>query len=311
MNLEKIEAAFALVIENINHLQNQLNTDFYEAFVEQNAYYLGAENPAELVKSNNDKLRSSNLTAAEWQKVFQYVLIKGAKDAPMQANHNLTPDSIGFLFNFMIEQLQKSDELRVLEIGSGTGNLTETLLVYLRKKIDYVGFEVDDLLLDIAASCSEIIGTNANFMQIDGVQKQVLEPFDAIVSDLPVGFYGDDETAKHFTVASKAEHTYAHHLLMEQSFKYLKNDGFAIFLAPENLLTSAQSDFLKEWLKKEASLMAVITLPASMFKASPKAIFVLKKGAASAPTFVYPLSDLTDRQALANFMSEFTKSVKL
>ena len=37
------------------------------------------------------------------------------------------------------------------------------------------------------------------------------------------------------------------------------------FLAPSDLLTSPQSDLLKGWLKEEASLVAMISLPENLF----------------------------------------------
>ena len=95
----------------------------------------------------------------------------------------MTPDAIGLIFNFIIEHLNKNSELRLIEFGSGMGNLAETLLVNLNKKVDYVGFEVDDLLLDLSASMAEIMGSQAEFMQIDAVQKRLMEPADVVVSD--------------------------------------------------------------------------------------------------------------------------------
>ena len=252
-----------------------------------------------------------NLTKSEWQKLFQFVLLQGSRVAPMQANHNLTPDSIGFIFNFIIEELHKERKIRVLEFGSGTGNLAETLLVHMQKEVDYVGFEVDDLLLDLSASMSEVMGTEASFLQIDAVKPQPLESVDVVMSDLPVGYYPDDETARHFQVHDKSEHTYVHHLMIEQSFKYLKESGFALFLAPDNLLTSAQSEFLKAWIKEHAHVAAVITLPSSLFKGAGKSIYLLSKNQTNTPTFVYPLADLADRSILQEFMSEFVKNVKI
>lgn len=311
MDIEKIEKAFGLVLENIMGIQAELMTDFYDAFVEQNAAYLGALEFAGITKVNNDKVRSMHLTKSEWQKLFQFVLLQGSRVAPMQANHSLTPDSIGFIFNFIIEELHKDRKVRVLEFGSGTGNLAETLLVYLQKELDYVGFEADDLLLDLAASMSEVMGTDASFMQIDAVKPQPLEPVDVVISDLPVGYYPDDETASHFQVHDKSEHTYVHHLMMEQSFKYLKETGFALFLAPDNLLTSAQSELLKGWIKENAHVAAVITLPSSLFKGAGKSIYLLSKNQRNTPTFVYPLTDLADPSVLQEFMSEFVKNVKI
>ena len=286
MDMEKVAQGFELVVANIMLLSEKLDTDFYDAFVEQNAAFLDDTDQGIVELSvNNDKLRQLNLSNKEWQKLFQFVLLKGSQVAPLQPNHAMTPDAIGLIFNFIIE--------------------------HLNKKVDYIGFEVDDLLLDLSASMSEIMGSQAEFMQIDAVQKRLMEPADVVVSDLPIGFYPDDEVAKNFEVATTDGHTFAHHLLIEQSFNYLKEGSFAIFLAPEDLLTSPQGPLLKEWISKHGSVMAVITLPKSLFNADAKAIYVLKKGPAAHATFAHPLSSLIDRESLEVFMEEFTKIVKL
>ena len=104
-----------------------------------------------------------------------------------------------------------------------------------------------------------------------------------------------------FKVAATGEHTYAHHLLMEQSLKYLKKDGIAILLAPTNLLTSPQSDLLKKWLSGYADIIAVITLPEAAFgnKHNMKSIFVLKKQTENAPetSFIHLVICKTQRSS--------------
>lgn len=315
--MEKIEIAFGLAVKNIEMIQDELDVDFYEAFIEQNANYLGAliaempEAQTAEIAENNNHLRSLNLSKQEWQKLFQFVMLKGSQVAPMQPNHAMTPDAIALIFQFVIEHLHSEQNLRMIELGSGMGNLAEGLLVNLQKEVDYVGLEVDDLLLDLSASMAEIIGTSAKFIQVDAVQAQQIEQADVLLSDLPVGFYPADTVVKQFEVANSSGHTFAHHLMIEQGFKYLKNGGFALFLAPEDLLTSPQGKLLKDWLSNHGSLTAVLTLPKSLFNADSKAIYILKKGPAAHATFAYPLSSLTDRESLQNFMAEFKKNVKL
>ncbi|MQW22876.1 MULTISPECIES: class I SAM-dependent methyltransferase [unclassified Lactococcus] len=321
MNMEKIEKGFTLINSNIELIETSLQTDFYDAFVEQNATFLGSAELAAVnldgqeasllsaLTENNDQLRALNLTKQEWQKLFQFVLLKGSQVAPLQHNHAFTPDSITSLFHFIIECLHPENSVRILEMGSGTGNMAENLLVNSTKNMDYVGFEVDDLLLDLSASMSEVIGTQATFMQVDAVQSQLMEPVDIVISDLPIGFYPDDQLAQNFELAQKEGHSFAHHLMIEESMKYLKESGFSIFLAPADLLTSSQSGNLKNWLGKTAHLAAVITLPESLFKHDAKAIYILKKTAGK-PTFVYPLEQLNDRQHIQDFMVAFKAHFK-
>ena len=308
MNFEKIEQAYALLLKNVQEIQNELLTSFYDALVEQNGSYLDGNIELDSVRQNNEKLKALKLNKEEWRRAYQFLLMKAAQTEPLQANHQFTPDSIGFILTFLIDQLSKKEHIDILEIGSGMGNLAETILNNTQKNVDYLGLELDDLLIDISASIADVMDAKVSFVQGDAVRPQVLKESDVIISDLPVGFYPDDNIATRYEVASTQEHTYAHHLLMEQSLKYLKSDGYAIFLAPNDLLTSTQSDLLKNWLQKHAQIVAMIALPESLFgnAAYAKTIFVLKKQDEQAvQPFVYALSDLQNQADLLTFSEKF------
>ena len=308
MNFEKIEQAYTLLLENVQEIQNDLLTSFYDALIEQNGSYLDGDIELDSVRQNNEKLKALKLSKEEWRRAYQFLLMKAAQTEPLQANHQFTPDSIGFILTFLIDQLSKKEHIDILEIGSGMGNLAETILNNTQKNVDYLGLELDDLLIDISASIADVMDAKVSFVQGDAVRPQVLKESDVIISDLPVGFYPDDNIAMRYEVASRQEHTYAHHLLMEQSLKYLKSDGYAIFLAPNDLLTSSQSDLLKKWLQKHAQIVAMIALPESLFgnAAYAKTIFVLKKQDEQAiQPFVYALSDLQNQADLLTFSEKF------
>ena len=308
MNFEKIEQAYTLLLENVQEIQNDLLTSFYDALIEQNGSYLDGDIELDSVRQNNEKLKALKLSKEEWRRAYQFLLMKAAQTEPLQANHQFTPDSIGFILTFLIDQLSKKEHIDILEIGSGMGNLAETILNNTQKNMDYLGLELDDLLIDISASIADVMDAKVSFVHGDAVRPQVLKESDVIISDLPVGFYPDDSIAARYEVASTQDHTYAHHLLMEQSLKYLKSGGYAIFLAPNDLLTSSQSDLLKKWLQKHAQIVAMIALPESLFgnAAYAKTIFVLKKQDEQAvQPFVYALSDLQNQADLLTFSEKF------
>lgn len=308
MNFEKIEKAYGYLLENTQTIQNDLQTNFYDALVEQNAIYLDGQTELTLVKENNQRLKDLNLNKEEWRRSFQYLLMKAAQTEPLQANHQFTPDGIGFLLVFLVDQLASSDQVDVLEMGSGTGNLAQTLMNNCQRSLDYLGLEIDDLLIDLAASMAEVIKADVNFAQGDAIRPQVLKESDVIISDLPVGYYPDDAIASRYQVASPQGHTYAHHLLIEQSLKYLKPGGVAIFLAPNDLLTSEQSPLLKQWMQDHAQVLAMVTLPENLFRSAnlAKTIFVFRKQEeAVVQPFVYPLTDLQDQEDLMKFRESF------
>ena len=308
MNFEKIEKAYGYLLENTQTIQNDLQTNFYDALVEQNAIYLDGQTELTLVKGNNQRLKDLNLNKEEWRRSFQYLLMKAAQTEPLQANHQFTPDGIGFLLVFLVDQLASSDQVDVLEMGSGTGNLAQTLMNNCQRSLDYLGLEMDDLLIDLAASMAEVMKSDVNFAQGDAVRPQVLKESDVIISDLPVGYYPEDAIASRYQVASPQGHTYAHHLLIEQSLKYLKPGGVAIFLAPNDLLTSEQSPLLKKWMQDHAQVLAMVTLPENLFRSAnlAKTIFVFRKQEeAVVQPFVYPLTDLQDQEDLMKFRESF------
>ena len=308
MNFEKIEKAYGYLLENTQTIQNDLQTNFYDALVEQNAIYLDGQTELTLVKGNNQRLKDLNLNKEEWRRSFQYLLMKAAQTEPLQANHQFTPDVIGFLLVFLVDQLASSDKVDVLEMGSGTGNLAQTLMNNCQRSLDYLGLEIDDLLIDLAASMAEVMKADVNFAQGDAVRPQVLKESDVIISDLPVGYYPDDAIASRYQVASPQGHTYAHHLLIEQSLKYLKPGGVAIFLAPNDLLTSEQSPLLKKWMQDHAQILAMVTLPENLFRSAnlAKTIFVLRKQEeAVIQPFVYPLTDLQNQEDVMKFRESF------
>ena len=57
MNFEKIEEAYTLLLENVQVIQNNLSTNFYDALIEQNGIYLDRQTDLEIIKKNNQGLK--------------------------------------------------------------------------------------------------------------------------------------------------------------------------------------------------------------------------------------------------------------
>lgn len=310
VRFDKIEEAYGLLLENVQRLQSQLHTHSYDALIEQNVAYAKGETADADLASNNRALRDLQLTTEEWRKTFQFLLMKLGQTEPLQANHQFTPESIAYVLLFLLEELTTKERLSVLELGSGTGLLAQFLLNHSQKGLTYLGIELDDLLIDLSASMAEIGQLPVTFVQGDAVRPQHLPECDVVISDLPIGYYPNDEVAQRYQVASSTEHTYVHHLFMDQALKYLKPAGLAVFLAPSNLLSSSQSDLLKGWLQDKAQLLSVIGLPDNLFAQSQagKSIFVLgKKQVTSNQPFVYHLASLTNSADLTDFRENLKK----
>jgi len=288
-------------------LQNIVNNN-----TAQQVEGLPSNEVAEKLNKAYQQLDLTSYSSEEIRRMIQFTFLKAAKEDGLQMNHQMTPDAIGLLVAYMIDQMTKKDEsLQIADFAAGSGNLLSTILLFLQsagKTASATAIDNDEVLVHLALQAFALEQLDVKTSLQDGLQDSLVDPQDFVVSDLPVGFYPDDNIATRYEVASRQEHTYAHHLLMEQSLKYLKTGGYAIFLAPTDLLTSPQSELLKSLLTEKAQLVAIIALPEDLFAhgAQSKTIFVLqKKTGEGIEPFVYPLTSLRDPEILMEFKENF------
>ena len=325
MNPEKIETAFSLMEEAIIALQHSLGTSFFDAYIENTENLVDNAkvrvldqqpdaNTVTKVEALYQKLIGLELEQEDWRKLTQLILLKGSKTESLQPNHQLTPDSIGFVF--LIEQLtlKKNQPLEILDITVGMGNLLLTVLINLQAA-DYsvkgIGVDNDETLLAIAASNSLLMKEEIKLFHQDSLQDLLVDPVDYVIGDLPVGYYPNDQQAEKFATHSEKEHSYAHHLLMEQAMNYVKPEGFGLFLVPSNFLETEQGPLLQKWLKDEVLLQGIIQLPDELFKSehSRKSILLLQKKGETAEqaekALLVHLPSLKDPKQVTEFFKKF------
>ncbi|MGF2053620.1 class I SAM-dependent methyltransferase [Vagococcus fluvialis] len=326
MSQTDVEKGFQFFQEAIDMLQKSLDTSFFDAYIENGENLMdgskvrvidGVPSTEEVAQIEElyQKLSSLSLTQEDKRKITQLVLLKGSMEEALQANHQLTPDGIGFLFVYILEQLAKKEEtLSLLDVSLGTGNLLYTVMSNLKiAKRSTVGFgvDVDDTLLSVAAVNKEWLDLEVDLFRQDSVDSLLIDPVDFAISDLPIGYYPNDEKVKDFKVAAKDEHTYAHHVLMEKAMTHVKDNGFGLFLVPSNLLETPQASLLTNWFKEQVYLQAVLQLPSSLFsqKGLSKSILIVQnKGENSKQAkevLLAELPSLKDNQSVLTFINEF------
>lgn len=328
MSQEKIEQGFKLLEECVLSMANALECSFFEAYIETGENILEGNKvrivdglpKAEVASELETKYQlfsELELSPDDMRRVIQLVLLSGFKKEPVQPNHQLTPDSLGFLIGYLAGQLlaaRKNEPLTFHDLTVGTGNLLFTVLLYLKQEnfdIRSTGVEVDDLLLSIASVNSGLLKQEVGFYLQDSLQNLLLQPANLTIGDLPVGFYPDDVRAADFLVGVKEEHTYAHHLLMEQAMNYVTSDGFGIFLVPENFLSSEQGSALKKWFHEKVYLQAVLELPKTLFQSesSRKVIIIVQNRGDNSQqakeVLLANIPSMKDPQAIQSFFEKF------
>lgn len=328
MTPEKMEEIFELQLEAVQLMQNALKSSFYDAYIEHienmiDSYQVRVidgvpeKDLAQQLQKIYDQLAQEELSAEEKRKIVQLLLLKGMQTEPLQPNHQLTPDGIGFLFVYLLEQLapQKDQPLRLLDLTAGMGNLLLTAMTNLTlaqyQQVIGIGVDNDETLLEIAAANSEWIESSIQLFHQDGLQELLIEPMDIALSDLPIGYYPNDEKAQQFVTGVHEGHSYAHHLLMEQSMNYVKEAGFGLFLVPTNFLESEQNEALKTWFTKRVYMQGMIQLPDDLFKqaSASKSILIVQNHGGNAKqvekVLLAKLATLKKPESVASFFKQF------
>lgn len=287
MKTTAVEELFTVINESANILQKELNCSYLEALAEtgenifQQSILQNMENEWSLkrLKKKYEGLNLIEYSKEDFRKSFQLAILKGMKES-IQPNHQMTPDSIGMLFGYLLNKFMKQNSYRLLDPAVGTGNLlTAAINQGLNKQIDGIGVDIDDLLIKLAYINANLQEHPIELFNQDSLEHLFIDKVDVVISDLPVGYYPNDIRAAEYELKADSGHSYAHHLFIEQSIRHVKPGGYLFFLIPNGLFESEQAKKLHQFLQKTVYIQGFIQLPLSLFKSEQhaKSIFILQK----------------------------------
>lgn len=227
----------------------------------------------------------------EMRKAVQLAILKGMKGATQQ-QHLMTPETVALFVGYVAGKVTNGQEnLRVFDPASGTANLLTIVMEQLDKLEHISAGEVDPTLIKLAVLNANLQQKEIEFFHQDSLRPFLLDPVDLVVSDLPVGYYPDDIRAGNYELQADEGHSYSHHLFIEQSMNYTKPGGYLIFVIPEFLFDSDQSDKLHAYLQEQAHIIGVLQLPETAFKSEKnrKSILILQKKGPNTTAIKQPL----------------------
>lgn len=334
MDTSKLEALFQLLDEAVTLLQTDLDVSYVEALTEtiQNLAYEGKAQQLdglptdETVAQLNRIYRKMKLdleTREVTRKLIQLGFIKAIKSDKIQANHQMTPDTIAYLLAFFIDAIKtdKTKPLHIHDLAVGSGNLLMVVMDHLEKRGNTVTSEAvdnDDLLIALASNSSHLQkwGEGVTFTHSDSLQELLIRPSDLAIADLPIGYYPLDNRAEKFETAYSEGNSYAHFLLIEQHVKYLKEGGWGFFIVPKNLIESDQEGVFMKWLNNHAFLQGMLELPESLFQSEQmqKSILILQKKGNNAEqvkeVLLGTIPDIKDARKMQGFLAQFNNWAK-
>lgn len=264
-----VEQIFNFIDQESTFIEEQQSATYLEGVVYALELWLEEKKIPTVYNPDKEQIR----------KAVQLAILKGMKKSA-QVNHQMTPDAIGLLVSYFVKEMAKGKkELSILDPALGTGNLLYTIMNAIPTENYAFGVEIDELLIQLAAQTGELLTHDVQLFRQDALKPLLIDPVDIVVSDLPVGFYPDEETAQDYFLHSKEEMSYAHHLFMEQSMKHVKPGGYLYFLVPATIFESKQAPQLHTFIKEQGWIQAVIQFPSSIFKTKgqEKSLLILQK----------------------------------
>lgn len=298
MEKTNVEILFEQIDNATELIQNQVNETYLdslsitlETFFDQNIAVETDEASKQELQRILQHTDMSAYQVGEIRKAIQLAILKGMKGSTQQ-QHLMTPETVALFIGYLAEKLTKDKEnLLVFDPASGTGNLLTTVLEQLKQTEQAYAGEVDPTLIKLAVLSANLQRREIEFFHQDSLRPYLLDPVDLIVGDLPVGYYPDDIRANEFELKADKGHSYAHHLFIEQSMNYTKDGGYLIFVIPDFLFDSDQSDKLQAYLREYAHIVGVLRLPESAFKSEKnvKSILILQKKGQGTATPKQPL----------------------
>lgn len=287
MKMTPVEDLFTVINETATILQEELSITFLEALAEtgENIFQQSIlqEDISELtlrrLRKSYESLHMNNYSVEEIRKSFQLAILKGMKQSA-QPNHQMTPDTIGLLIGYLVNKFVKKSSFILFDPAVGTGNLLTTVInQQVGKSIEGIGVDIDDLLLKLAYINANLQQHPIQLFNQDSLEPLFIEMADAVVSDLPIGYYPNDVRAAEYELKTEKGHSYAHHLFIEQSLKYTKEGGYLFFLIPNGLFESEEAPKLHQYLKDHTFIQAILQLPSTVFRHenAAKSILILQK----------------------------------
>ncbi|HDW3052984.1 TPA: class I SAM-dependent methyltransferase [Bacillus cereus] len=317
---QTVETLFSIFDSSAVVLRKELDVTYLEALVETgDNLFEGAILQEELSESAIERLNHEYSTfneetykGEEIRKAFQLAILKGMKEG-VQANHEMTPDAVGMFMSYLFHKfMQGQNEITVLDPAIGTGNLMTTVFNSAKEGLTMSGFgvEVDEVLIKLALVNANLQKHAIEFFHQDGLAPLYIDPVDAVVSDLPIGYYPNEIGASEYKLKADEGMSYALHLFIEQSVKHTKEGGYLFFLVPNFIFESDQAPKLHAFIKETCFIQGLLQLPVSMFKneKNAKSIFVLQKKGSNVTmpkqALLVELPKFSNMKAMENIMDQ-------
>ncbi|UXR70899.1 class I SAM-dependent methyltransferase [Staphylococcus sp. IVB6240] len=246
------------------------------------------------------------------RKAFQFAYLSQLQQEEVQANHQITPDTIGLVVGFLVSQFEsEAKAMHIADLGSGSGHLSATVHDVLKDiTVMHHLVEVDPVLSRLSIHLANFLEIPFDVYPQDAIMPLPFEDADIVVGDLPIGYYPVDDRSAQMALGFEEGHSYSHYLFIEQAVQALKPSGYAFLVIPTQLFEGEHVKQLENFIATETEMQAFLNLPKNLFKNknAQKSILVLqrKQQGVTKPVevFLANIPDFKNPQLFQNFLAE-------
>ncbi|MBQ3253115.1 MAG: SAM-dependent DNA methyltransferase [Acholeplasmatales bacterium] len=270
VKLNNLELFYDVVDESNNYLYEIFRKPYFE-LIEMTVNNILAgeiltdfEEPEQAAKLQEiyDKLIDVDFTVEDVRKAMQSIILRGFKEMRIP-NGNTTPDTLGIFLAYLITKICKNKDISILDPLCGTGNLLLTIYNHLDKNCTLYACDNDLWMTKLTAMTADLLSATVDIYLQDTMTLS-LSGIDAIVFDAP---HSEPEGNEYFPYKAILHYS-----------NMVKDEGALIGIVENDFFDYDSNQKFKEELLKTMSIIGLVELPDSMFKASkPKIIIVLQK----------------------------------
>lgn len=243
------------------------------------------------------------------RKVYQFLLLKALKELN-NPSYDITPEVITMYISHLIECIYGDKKVSITDLASGSGSLLINIAALVKGDKELTSVDVDSNYVRLQQNIFNLLETNVEIINQDALKPLNIKKQDIVISDVPFGYYADEDNSLNYKLCSKEGYSLNSLLFIEQAANYLDENGVGILVIPKKVLEL--EDNFKKYLEEDINLNAVITLPDEMFKnASQQKVIILitKKGQTRLPNqvFLAQIPSFQNKASYAKFIEEFNE----
>ncbi len=241
------------------------------------------------------------------RKVYQFLLLKALKELN-NPSYDITPEVITMYISHLIECIYGDKKVSITDLASGSGSLLINIAALIKGEKEITSVDVDSNYVRLQQNIFNLLETNVEIINQDALKPLNIKKQDIVISDVPFGYYADEDNSLNYKLCSKDGYSLNALLFIEQAANYLDENGVGMLVIPKKVLEL--EDNFKKFLEEDINLNAVITLPDEMFKnaSQQKAIILItKKGQTRLPNqvFLAQIPSFQNKASYAKFIEEF------